>query len=181
MQQISKQFKSRIPQHQCFDLWSLLQEVDFYLDSHAAAKGFFCNIDIDPNAPRFFYGSPGEIIEIICTMATYSLSHLKKGGTVIQIKTFPTDKEDFVSLVIQSSDTGSKEESAGTELEKQLARFTAKSLDGPHDHYFFGDNRRHSITIQTATKRPITSPTGWENRYQIETKMRVAGTAASFS
>lgn len=73
-----------------FDLHRLLHGIVTLMSGHAAAKGIYLKIDMDPAIPRFVTGDPVRLRQVLLNLTGNSIKFTSDGGVTLHARLDPT-------------------------------------------------------------------------------------------
>ncbi|MEN8134254.1 MAG: hypothetical protein ABFS18_01790 [Thermodesulfobacteriota bacterium] len=155
-----------------FDLWELIAKFEKRISIRALQNGFFYDVSMDQASPRFCWGHPRILSDMIGALADHLFLHILKGSlVVIQLQTVPLDKPGkfILKFLIMDNSLHLSSES----LEPIFSRFTKTVLSISNDP----TQGRHwvcRLAPPLVGKLSIQNFPGWGNRYTIETELTTA-------
>jgi hypothetical protein len=155
-----------------FDLWELVAKFDEEISIRALQNGFFYDVSIDQATPRFCWGHPRILSDMIDALADHLFLHiLKESLVVIQLQRIPLDKPGKFILKFLIMDNSPH--LSCKSLEPIFSRFTKTVLSISNDHAQ-GGHWVCRLVPPLVGKLSIQNFSGWGNRYTIEMELTSA-------
>ena len=163
-----------------FDFRRMFAAITLYIGSSTVRRGYFCDVVMNPQVPRYLNGHPGMLQELICSFADHCLAKMKNGGLVIKVDSVPLNNGKSHFVIVEISDTDQAFCGRCTALEAIIERHSETKP------YFPGD-RSSWISWERQLKKPLNgrilvqSLHGWGSRYRIEFELESLDTRGDFT
>jgi hypothetical protein len=150
-----------------FDFRKMFAAIALNVGSATVRRGYFCDVAVDLQVPRYLKGYPDIFQELIYSLVDNILSQINNGGIVVKVDSVPVKSGESHLVTVEISDTVQDFCVRSAALETILERYS----DG--EQYFSG-NGSSWISWKKQLKSPLNgtimvqSLYGWGSRYRIE-------------
>ncbi len=161
------------PKQGVFNFKKLMAKTAVHLGIKLEAKGFFLDIAVSPEIPRYFHGDPQLVEKIVHTLVGHSMKCLDNGGITIRINTldFTAQGNHRLVISINESSHGMMPEEVQT-INQSLQEQQWQDTDGTiSPHLCIAAKWIQSLGGHLT----IESVFGWGTRYLITLNLCVAG------
>lgn len=163
-----------------FDFRKMFAVIALHIGGRAVKSGYFCDVSMDVDVPRYLRGYPNMLQELVCALADHSLSEMKKGGMVIKVDSAPAKNGKGRVIMVEISDSGNGFCGQGPAFDSILNYYCDATpyLSSDRSSWIF---RARQLKSPLKGRVVVHSLYGWGSRYRIEVELESCESLAVLS